>query len=210
MDDNNTALDACLPTDITQLLENWCDGDREALDRLISNVFGELHRMARHHVSRGGYRCDLTPTELVGEVYLKLVRETNLSFENRNLFFAFASKLMRHVLVDLARSKQTEKRGGGNTSLSFDDAIEIPGKVSLEPDSILALDQVLNRLQVKDPRMAQIVELRFFGGLKNREIAQILGLSQATIQREWGFAKRWMTKVLVREAPPFPVEEGTG
>ena len=158
-------------------------------------VFDELRRLARSHLRRERDGHTLQPTALVNELYLRLAGQEGLQWESRVHFFAFASGLMRGILVDHYRARQTAKRGGGTLMLSLDEAIAIPERRDLD---LLAIDDALTALASLDPRQCRIVELRFFGGLTLEEIAETLGLSVATIRREWAAARAWLAREIRR------------
>jgi RNA polymerase sigma factor (TIGR02999 family) len=178
-----------LPDDVTQLLENWSNGDREALERLMPLVYDELHRLARRYLRRERSDHTLQSTALVHEAYLKMVDQKNVRWQNRAHFFGVAAQSIRHILVDHARSHLAAKRGAGAAKLSLDEAIGVPEKREVD---LLALDQALKGLAVLDPQQGRIVELRFFGGLSIDETAEVLHISPATVKRDWVMAKAWL------------------
>jgi RNA polymerase sigma factor (TIGR02999 family) len=179
--------------DVTELLHAWSQGDREALDRLMPLVYGELKRMAHRYLGRerGGHA--LQTTALVHEAYLKLVDQSRAQWQNRAQFFGVAAQLMRRILVDHARARDAAKRGAGAAPLSLD---QTPTLAAEPEQDIVGLDQALTRLSELDPRQGRIVELRFFGGLSVEEAAEVLSLSPATIKREWAMAKAWLYREL--------------
>ena len=179
--------------DVTQLLQAWSDGDPAALERLIPLVYDDLHAMASHYFRRESETHTLQPTALVNEVYLRLFSEKELYWHNRRQFFGFAAKLMRHILVDHARSASALKRGNDAVHLSFE---EMHG-LSLPTDiDIVAMNEALDRLATIDPRQAEIVTLRFYIGLSVLEVASLLDLSDSTVKREWRAAKYWLHRQL--------------
>jgi RNA polymerase sigma factor (TIGR02999 family) len=181
---------------VTQLLRAWSEGDEAALERLAPLVENELHRLAHKYMRREGPGKTLQTTALVNEVYLRLIDIQEVSWQNRAHFFAVSAKMMRRILTDFARSQQYLKRGGGVVQVSWDEALE----VSQQPDAdIVALDDALNELALLDPRKAQVVELRFFGGLSIEEIAEVLKVAQRTVMRDWKFAKAWLLRALSRQ-----------
>jgi len=186
-----------LPQDITELLVRWQSGDAEALNLLIPHVFGELHRLARHHLSRERGEHTLQNTALVNEVYLRLLGQ-GLAVENRVHFFAVSSHLMRQILVDHARRHRAAKRGEGfeRVTLSEVEAL-LPQAKNCD---LLALDDALTELGRADPQLIKIVELRFFGGLSIEESAVVLGISQSTVKREWTTARAWLHRELTQSA----------
>src|SRR5712692_2820589 len=181
--------------EITKLLLAWSAGDQEALGKLVPLVYDELHRLARRYMEQEQSNPTMQTTALVNELYLRLlnIRETN--WENRAHFFAVCAQAMRHILIDLARSRRAVKRGG--------QAIRVPleeNPVVLEGTraDLLALDNALNRLAAVDARKGQVVELRFFGGLSVEETAEVLKVSPETVLRDWKVAKVWLLRELSR------------
>ena len=177
---------------VTQLLCAWSDGDQAALDQLIPLVYRELHRLAHHYVRNEGPAPAFQTTELVNEAYLKLVNQNRVRWQNRAHFFGIASQLMRRILVDRARHRNRVKRGAGAQLVSLNG---LPAQSSAMVD-ILELDEALNRLAELDQRKAQVVELRFFGGLEVDEAAAFLNISEVTVIRDWRMAKAWLHKEL--------------
>ncbi len=175
--------------EVTQLLIDWCDGNQEALDRLIPIVYRELHQQAARYLRRERPDHTLQPTALVNEVFLLLVDQTKVNWQNRAHFFGAAAQGMRRILIDSARAHSAGKRGGGLNHLPLDDALGTPQQRDLE---LIALDDALNALSQIDARQSKVVELRYFGGLSIEETAEVLGLSAATIKREWNSAKVWL------------------
>lgn len=179
--------------DVTHLLNDWGKGNQEALKTLMPLVYDELHRLARRYLRHERPGHTLQTTALVHEAYLKLVDQTNTSWQNRAQFFAAAAQVMRHILVDYARSRKAFKRGGDYSRLSLDESV-----ISFEekdPD-LLTLNEALNRLAAIDPQQSRVVELRAFGGLTVEETAEVLGISPRTVKREWSMAKAWLHKQL--------------
>jgi RNA polymerase sigma factor (TIGR02999 family) len=179
--------------DVTGLLLSWCQGDAAALDRLVPLVYDELRRVARRHLQGEPPGHSLQATALVHEVYLRLVDVERLTLNSRTHFFAVAARLMRQILVDHARRQHADKRGGGATMVSLDDVS--PGAQPASVD-VLALDQALDALSVIDAQQCGVVELRFFAGLNIDEAAEALGISTATVEREWALAKAWLYRRL--------------
>jgi len=177
------------PQEVTRLLLAWSQGDRAALDKLIPLVSTELHRLAHHYMrgERAGHT--LQTTALVNEAYVRLVDASRVEWRDRAHFFAVSANLMRRILVDFARKRRYQKRGGGAVMVALDED-DIPNPQP-GPD-IVALDSALEALAAFDPRAASIVELRFFGGLNVEETAEVVGLSPRTIKREWAAAKAWL------------------
>ena len=181
---------------VTQLLLAWREGDRSALDRLMPLVYEELRRLARHYMRGERTGHTLQTTALVNEAYLRLVDHKNIQWQNRAHFFAVAAQAMRRVLVDHARSRGYAKRGGSAHRVTFDEGALI--SQGQDPD-LLALDEALSRLSAIDPRKAQIVELRYFGGLSVEETAEVVNVSAVTVMREWNKAKAWLFRELSPE-----------
>jgi RNA polymerase sigma-70 factor, ECF subfamily len=188
--------DTSSKTPVTELLQAWSRGDRAALDQLVPLVHGDLRRLAGQ---RGRQMVDgtLQATALVNEVYLKLVQTGGIEFRDRAHFFAISATLMRQILIDAARTRNREKRGGGWQRVSLHDG-ELGGVHSDE--GLLELDQALERLAATDARKSRVVELRFFGGMTNAEIAEVTGVSTDTVKRDWTFAKLWLARELKRGA----------
>jgi len=179
--------------ELTQLLIDWSNGDKSALDKLTPLIYDELRRLAHHYMSRERDGHTLQTTALVNEAYLRLVNRKDVHWQNRAHFFAIAAQLMRSILVDHARSHSYAKRGGGVKKVSLDDAVVVSEERAGE---VVALDDCLKRLAEMDPQQSRIVELRFFGGLTIEETAEVLKLSPATIKREWSTAKAWLYREL--------------
>jgi RNA polymerase sigma factor (TIGR02999 family) len=183
---------------ITQLLINWRSGDKAALDQLMPIVYEELRRLARGFMGRERNNHTLQTSALINEAYLKLVDQDETNWQNRAHFFAVAAQIMRHILIDHARSYGYEKRGAGSQRVSLDDA-----KVFSEERAgeLVALDEALTDLAAVDPRKSRLVELRFFGGLNIDETAEVMDLSPTTVQREWRAAKAWLQRFIKGENP---------
>jgi RNA polymerase sigma factor (TIGR02999 family) len=177
------------PKDVTQLLVDWSGGDEHAMDQLLPLVYDELRRLANHYLAQERPDHTLQPTALVHEAYLRLVETRNRDFRSRAYFFGVASKLMRRVLVDHARKHGAVIRGGGLTKISLDEAIGLPNGQDFD---LIALDEALKTLAAIDQRQSQMVELKFFGGLSVDEMAEVLGVSAATIKRDWVWARTWL------------------
>ncbi len=177
--------------EVTQLLLAWSQGDRSALEELIPLVYDELHKMARRYMIREQAAHTLQTTALVNEAYLRMVDMRKVQWQNRAHFFAVSAQLMRRILVDFARSRNYQKRGGGKRKVTLDDALEVsPGQ---DADLVL-LDDALNALAVVDDRKRKVVELRFFGGLTVEETAHVLEVSSDTVMRDWKMAKVWLLR----------------
>jgi RNA polymerase sigma-70 factor (ECF subfamily) len=183
------------PSQITQLLLDWSNGDRAALDKLMSIVDAELRRLAHRYMSRERSGHTLQTTALVNEAFVRLVNRKSVHFQNRAHFFAIAAQLMRTILVDHARSHACVKRGGDANMLVLDEAMVVSQEKASE---VVALDEALKVLALIDPQQSRIVELRFFGGLTVEETAEVLQLSPATIKREWSTAKAWLYQQLAK------------
>ena len=178
-------------SDVTELLRAWSGGDKEALKKLMPLVYGELHRKALVQMRRERADHTLQPTALVHEAYLKLVDQRGIQWQSRGHFFAVAARAMRQILVDHARARAADKRGGLETRVSLDDAGVSTGPSTLD---ILALDIALDRLAGLDERQARLVELRVFSGLTIEESAEVLGCSHATVSRDWKHAQAWLRR----------------
>jgi RNA polymerase sigma factor (TIGR02999 family) len=177
------------PHEVTQILEEWRAGNDSASERLFPLVYDQLRRQARKHLNRERADHTLQPTALVHEAYLKLVDQTAPTIENRAHFFAFASRVMRQILVDHAREHKAEKRGGAAQRLSLADIDLLPHQGAAD---MLELDQAMRKLEAIDQRKCRVVDMRFFGGLKESEIAEVLGVTEKTVRRDWQFAKLWL------------------
>lgn len=184
-------------SEITQILQEWNGGDVAAKEQLLRLVYDELKRQARFLMSKERSDHTLQPTALVHEAFLKLGNGADVEWTDRLHFYRYAAHLMRHILVDHARLHAAAKRGGTPIHLSTDD-IEIPAIDGVE--SILIIDEVLGRLEKLDERQAKIVEMRFFGGLTTREIAESLDIGERMVLREWQAAKLWLFRELKRES----------
>jgi RNA polymerase sigma factor (TIGR02999 family) len=186
---------------VTTLLLAWANGDDAALQQLVPLVHRELRRLARRAMA--GERADhtLQPTALVNEVYLRMVDLKSVRWNDRAHFFALSARLMRRILVDLARSRNYQKRGGGMTIVGLDEAgVPAPAR----GEDLAALDEALERLATLDPRRSQVVELRFFGGLDVDETAEVLNVSRHTVMRDWTLARTWLFRELRRTSGPDP------
>jgi RNA polymerase sigma factor (TIGR02999 family) len=180
------------PRDITQMLIDWSNGDREALDKLMPVVYAELRRQAARHLRRERAGHTLQTTDLIHEAYIRLVDQKNVRWQNRAHFFAVAAQLMRRILVDHARRRHRLKRGGSGITLPLDEGLMVAAEES-EVD-LLALDEALTRLAAIDVRQSQIVELRFFSGLSIDETAAVLGVSLTTVKDDLNMAKAWLRR----------------
>lgn len=181
------------PREVTQLLVAWGNGDEAALEQLIPLVYEELRRIARRYMGRERQGVTLQTTALVNEAYLRLIDARQVRWQNRAHFFAISAQLMRRILVDFARSRNYQKRGGAARQVTLDEALVVPQ----EPDrNLVALDDALRALAEVDERKARVVELRFFGGLSVEETAEVLKISTDTVTRDWNFAKVWLLREL--------------
>jgi RNA polymerase sigma factor (TIGR02999 family) len=179
--------------DVTALLAGWSRGDRTALDQLLPLVYGELRRIAARQLRKERVGHTLQPTALVHEVYIRIVDQRQVDWQNRAHFFGVAAKVMRRILVDHARRDRAAKRGGGVPFVSIDDARDVSAPNAIP---VLVLDHALDRLERVDPELAKIVELRAFGGLTIEEAAHVLQVSPSTAKRDWRTAKAWITREL--------------
>lgn len=182
---------------VTQLVMAWSEGDQSALEKLTPLVHEELRRLAHHYMKGERQGHTLQTTALVNEAYLKLIDQKQVKFKNRTQFFALAATLMRHILVDYARSRQYLKRGGGAQRVSLDKVLIVTGD---RDQDLVALDEALIRLAAIDARKSKVVELRFFGGMSVDETAEALDVSAVTVMREWRMAKAWLHDLINNEA----------
>jgi RNA polymerase sigma factor (TIGR02999 family) len=178
---------------ITQLLAEWRDGNQSALDELYPLVYDELHRLARRYMSRERKGHTLQTTALINEAYVRLVDQKNVHWANRSHFFAISARIMRRILIDHARRHGYAKRGGGAQQVSLEEVAAITPNASRE---LVRLDEALKSLAEMDPRRSQVVELRYFGGLNNEEIAGVLNISANTVTRDWNMARAWLYQQL--------------
>jgi RNA polymerase sigma factor (TIGR02999 family) len=183
------------PADVTVLLKAWGDGDHAALDRLTSVLYEELRRMARRYMRNERAGNSLQSTALVNEVYLRLVDLKGVEWQHRAQFFAISAQMMRRILVDAARAKGSHKRGGDVARVNVEDTAVLSPQ---QDSSIVALDDALEAFAKVAPRQAKVVELRYFGGLSEEEIVEVLKISPRTVRRDWEFAKAWLTRELSR------------
>jgi RNA polymerase sigma-70 factor, ECF subfamily len=183
---------------VTHLLVQWSKGDRGALDALVPLVYDELRRLAQVYLGREKRGHTLSSTALVHEAYLRLVRQEDVSWQNRAHFFAVAARMMRRILVDHARKHNYAKRGGGAMTLSLDETVAPAKERELD---LVALDEALETLAKLDERQCRMVELRFFGGLSIEETSEVLGVSAPTVKREWASARAWLYRE-ISGAPP--------
>ena len=177
------------PSDITQWLSTRKGEDSAALGKLLPLVYGELHRQAVRAFSRESAGHTLQPTALVNEVYLRLVKQDEMKWQNRAQFFALAAQMMRRILVSHARARKAAKRGGGDTCITLEEGVAAAPERDV---NLLAIDEALTRLETVDPEKSRMVELRFFSGLSIEETAEVMGVSPRTIVRQWQTAKAWL------------------
>jgi len=185
---------------ITRLLNEWCEGDKDALNRVLPMVYEELRKLARGHFAGERRGHALQTTELVNLVYLRLAEGKAQDFKDRNHFFWYASQMIRYILVDYARRQTSQKRGGGAVG-SLDDADEPQAIQGMDLPTIISMDDALKELEKTEPRQARIVEMRFFAGMSHVEIAETLGLALSTVKRDWKEAKANLFLALNRDRP---------
>ena len=185
------------PHQITELLAEWREGNQSALDELYPLVYDELHRLARRYMSRERKGHTLQTTALINEAYVRLVDQKNVKWANRSHFFAISAQIMRRILIDHARRHAYAKRGGGARQVSLEEVAAIAPEQGRE---LIRLDEALKSLAEQDPRRSQVVELRYFGGLNNEEIAGVLNVSQNTVTRDWNMARAWLYQQLSENA----------
>jgi RNA polymerase sigma factor (TIGR02999 family) len=182
-------------SDLTQLLQSWSNGDQQALEELTPVVYSELHRLAAHYMGGEKQGHTLQTTALVNEAYVRLIDWKNVHWQNRAHFFAVSAQLMRRILVDYARSHNYAKRGGGMHPVELDEGLAVSNEnLAL----IVEIDTAMDRLSKMDARSAEVVQLRFFGGLSVEETAEVLKVSAITVMRDWQFAKAWLTREMLQ------------
>ena len=177
--------------DITELLVDWNNGDKSAIDKLLPLVEKELHRLAHSYMRRENPNHTLQTTALINETYMRLVDQRRVQWQNRAHFFGISAQIMRRILLNYARDQNRQKRGGKVVHVSLSNASIMPDEKDRE---IMALNDALNRLEALDERKARVVELRYFGGLTIEEIAEVLNVSKITVMRDWKFAKAWLAR----------------
>ena len=182
--------------EVTALLLAWNEGDETALAKLTPLVYQELHRLARGYMGRERAGHTLQTTALVNEAYLRLIDSSRVRWQNRAHFFAVSAQLMRRILVDFARSRNYQKRGGEMARVSFSEAFEVAEEQEAD---LVALDEALTALAKVDPRKSQVIELRFFGGLSVEETGEVLQVSADTVMRDWRLAKMWLLREISKE-----------
>jgi RNA polymerase sigma factor (TIGR02999 family) len=188
------------PAYITRLLQEWQNGSQDAFDRLVPLVYNELRALASRQLTREWRHDRLEITAVVTEAYLRLLDQREVDWKSRGHFFAIASQLMRRVLIDHARLRTREKRGGIQTPAELNEAVTVPDTHALDAVDVLDLDRALTKLEALDAAQARIIELRFFGGLTIEETAHALALSPTTVKREWAVARGWLYRELTRQA----------
>ncbi|MBK9216850.1 MAG: sigma-70 family RNA polymerase sigma factor [Chloracidobacterium sp.] len=182
--------------EITLLLADWAKGDDQALEQLMPLIYDELRRMARNHMRRQPSGHTFQTTELIHEAYLKLAKQGEQNWQNRAHFFGVAASAMRHILVDYARSKSSQKRGGWQEKVTLAENARVATDHSKD---IIALDDALKSLAILDGRKSRVVELKYFGGITNEEVAEVLKISTDTVKRDWRFARTWLLRELTVE-----------
>ena len=190
-------MDSSAPADVTQLLIAWSEGDQAAREQLMSVVYEELHRLARRYMRNESPGHTLQTSALVNEAFIRLVDQRNVHWQNRSHFFGIAAQMMRRILVDYARTRNVAKRGGGAVKLSLEEGLIVSDQRSEE---VVAVHEAMEALAKIDLRQAQIVELKFFGGLSNEEAAEVLTVSPGTVARDWTMAKAWLRREITKGA----------
>ena len=196
-------MDSAPALGITRLLQAWSGGDADALEQIVVLVYPELRRIARRCLTRERPGHTLQATALVNEAYLRLIDIHKMQFRDRAHFFAVGARIMRRILVDHARSKGYAKRGGGALRVDFNEALVVSGEAD---PALVRMDDALNELAAFDPRKAQIVEMRYFGGLNANDIATVLGVSPQTVNRDWSLAKSWLAREMRGDQRDLKVE----
>ena len=182
--------------EITQLLKDWSEGNQTALDKLMPLVYDELRRQASRYLRNERQGHTLQTTALIHEAYLKLIGINQIEWQNRNHFFAIASTAMRRILVDYARERKRDKRGGVAENLPLDEGLQI--SANEKSVDLIALDEALSRLAKLDERQAKVVELKYFSGLSIDEIAEVLGIANSTVRLDWNLAKAWLKQEIIK------------
>ncbi len=183
------------PEEVTGLLLAWSDGEQTALEKLMPLVYAELHRLAKRYMRREHAGHTLQTSALVNEAYLRLIDARIVRWQNRAHFFAVSAQIMRRILVDFARAKQNLKRGGGEQQVTLDEGLVISPESGAD---LLALDEALERLALLNERQSRVVELRYFGGLNEDEVAEALKVSARTVRSDWSLARAWLYRELSR------------
>ena len=188
--------------EVTQLLRQWANGDKDALEQLTPLVYDVLHTLAHRYIRRERPGHTLQTTALLNEAYVRLVEQNDVDWQNRAHFFGVAAQVMRHILVDYARQHMSAKRGGEVQKFQLQEDLVISRERAVE---LIALDEAMHALTKIYPRRSRVVELRYFGGLNNKEASELLNVSEATIERDWRFAKAWLYREL---QPSEPLNNG--
>ena len=186
-------MDQASREEVTGLLQAWSGGDQAALEKLMPLVYAELHRLAKRYMGHEHAGHSLQTSALVNEAYLRLVDANGVHWQNRTHFFAVSAQIMRRILVDFARARQNLKRGGGALQVTLDEGLVVSPESGLD---LLALDEALEKLASLNPRQSKVVELRYFGGLKEEELAEALNVSPRTIRHDWSVARAWLYREL--------------
>ena len=189
-------MDYISGVELTQLLKAWGQGDASALERVTPIVYAELHRIARRRLAGEREGHLLQPSALVNEAFLRLAGDEPIEWNNRNQFFAFCARLMRQILIDFARAQETNKRGRRSPHVEIAKALQVRAELPADPVDLIDLDRALHQLSMLNERQAQIVELRYFGGLLDAEIGAVLGISEPTVRRDWRMARAWLFDAL--------------
>jgi RNA polymerase sigma-70 factor (ECF subfamily) len=179
--------------EVTGMLQAWSEGDQAALEKLMPLVYAELHRLARRYMRREQAGHTLQTSALVNEAYLRLIDARGVRWQNRTHFFAVSAQIMRRILVDFARARQNLKRGGGARQVSLDKGVVVSAAGGAD---LLALHEALERLSALNARQSQVVELRYFGGLNEEEVAEVLKVSPRTVRHDWSLARAWLYREL--------------
>jgi RNA polymerase sigma factor (TIGR02999 family) len=182
-----------MPGDVTQRLVDYGNGKRDALDEMLPMVYAELRRIAASHLRRERHDHTLQPTALVHEAYMRLVDQKKVDWRNRAQFLGLAAEMMRRILINHALEKQAAKRGGGAFKVTLSEVAQVFAPIDVD---MLALNRAMERLAEIDPRKSRLVELKFFGGLTIEEIAEVMEISTATVEREWAFARAWLYRAI--------------
>lgn len=185
--------------EITRLLLAWREGEKSALDRLMPAVYEELKRLASAYMRRQRPGHSLQTVDLVNEAYMRLIDSSRVNWQDRNHFYAISSQIMRRLLVDSARKRNSQKRGGGRAQITLEDNLEIAADAGTD---LVALDEAMKLLAELNPRQSRIIELRYFGGLTEEETAEVLGVSSRTIRRDWTVARAWLYRELTGAPAP--------
>ena len=203
------AMESLSSVELTKMLKAWSGGETSALERLTPIVYAELHRLARRNIAGEREGHLLQPSALVNEAFIRLIGGTPVEWASRAHFFAVSARVMRQILIDFARAQDTGKRGNRRPHVDLSDVNDLPGQ-STSPLDLIDLDAALEELSRLDPRQAQVVELRYFGGLENAEVAAVLGISEPTVVRDWRVARAWLYSRLQPPRPRPEAQRATG